>query len=111
MSFHSIWKQWHIYNVRNVRVFDVDPGDYHLMDGIEDWIRPSMKLRAMSQRSLRLVQLENQWSDLALLEHLRGDHDGMEDNDEEIYSYLQYNSLENEAHKFIPEWRLKQIAG
>ncbi len=109
MNFHSIWEHWHIRDVRNVRVYGDDSGEYHLLDGIEDWIRPSMKLRAMSEKNLRREQLARGWSNELLTEHLQGDHDPEPDCDEEILNSLQYNSLETEAYKFIPERRLEEL--
>jgi len=113
VNFHGIWEQWHIRDVRNVRVFDVDPGDYHLFDGIEDLVRPSMKLRAMSEKKLRKEQLAQGWSNEVLCEHLRGDHDPehADQLDEAILVSLRYNCLETEAYKFIPEFRLKELIG
>jgi hypothetical protein len=63
----------------------------------------------MSEKNLRKEQLARGWSNEVLAEHLRGDHDPEEDYDEEILDSMRYNSLETEAHKFIPEWRLEEL--
>ena len=73
-----------------------------MLDGVEDWIRHSMKLRAMSERNLRKVQQEAVWSNDVLVEHLSGEHDGSDTADEEIFDRLRYNNMEGEAHKYIP---------
>lgn len=101
-AFRTIWRQWHIPGARNWRVQDVDPGDYHMLDGVEDWIRHSMQLRTMSERNLRQVKQDSGWSNDVLVEHLNGEHDAPDTYDEEIYDRLAYNGLEGEAHKFVP---------
>jgi hypothetical protein len=101
--------EWHIRDVRNSPIVDIDGDVYHMLDGVEDWIRHSMELRALSEKALRKTQLENGWSNEELVRHLRGDCDGDGDLDEEIYDRLRYNGCEAEAYKFIPKWRLKEI--
>jgi len=73
-----------------------------MLDGIEDWIRHSMKLRAMSERNLRNAQQEADWSNDVLIEQLSGEHDGSDTADEEIFERLAYQNLEGEAHRYIP---------
>ena len=109
-NFHSIWKQWHIYNARNYVIYE-DGDRYQMLDGVDDWIRHSMKLRALSERKLPRTADYGGWTKAQLVEHLRGDHDGTETYDEEIYRRLQYNGLEGEASKYIPESELDRIVG
>jgi hypothetical protein len=109
-AFHTIWRQWHIPGARNWRTYDVDPGDYHLLDGIEDWIRHSMKLRVMSERNLRRVQQKGGWSNDILVEHLNGEHDDSDTFDEDIYERFTYLGELGEAHRYIPgRWLNEQL--
>jgi hypothetical protein len=68
-----------------------------------------MQLRAFSERKLRQLQITNRWTTAQLVEHLRGDHDGNETHDEEIYDRLSFNGLEDQASKYIPESELGRI--
>jgi hypothetical protein len=109
-SLHSIWQEWHIYNVHNYVIHE-DGERYQMLDGVEDWVRRSMKLRALSERRLRELQVESGWSNDQLVEMLSGDHDGNDTHDEEIYDRLSFNGLEGEASKYIPESELARIDG
>jgi len=110
-AFRTIWRQWHIPDARNARVWSIDPGDYHILDGVEHWVRHSMELRAMSERRLRKLQLESRWNNDVLVEHLRGEHDGSDTADEELFDQFRYISVEDEAHKFIPGRWLNDYLG
>ena len=91
---------------------DIDGGGpYYMLDGVEEWIRESMRLRGLSERALRQEQLRSGWTNDQLVEHLRGDHDGTDTHDEEILDRLRYNNLDSEAPKFIPEQVLRQLIG
>jgi hypothetical protein len=110
-SFRTIWRQWHIPGAHNWRVFDVDPGDYHMLDGVEDWIRHSMSLRGLSERRLREMKQEAKWSNDVLVEHLSGELDGSHTTDEDLFDRLAYQNMEGEAHKYIPsQWLNKRLA-
>jgi hypothetical protein len=109
-SFHTIWKKWHIYGVRNPRTWgDNDGLPHYLLDGIDDFIRPSMRLRGLSERRLRQRQVEEHWTNAELEEHLAGLNDGPDDHDEEVYGQLTYLDCESMAQLFIPEQSLVRI--
>lgn len=110
-SFRAIWERWHIYGVRNPRTFAGDGDEHRLLDGIEDLVRPSMRLRALSAKALRAVQLENRWANDELESHMRGDHDPAEsgENDVTIYEQLLFLDSEDWAAKLIPEHVLAQF--
>ena len=107
-NLHEIWRKWHIYGARDWVIHE-DGETYHMLDGVEDWVRHSMKLRALSERKLRALRSEQGWSNEQLVEHLRGDHDGNETYDEEILGRLRFNGLGGEAPKYIPEEALAEI--
>lgn len=110
--FREIWKTWHIYGVGNRRTYGMGngEGESRLLDGIEDLIRHSMRLRAMSQRALREEQLREGWTNAELVEHLRGDHDDEHQFDDgSVYGQLKYLGAEDEASKFIPEQVLRAL--
>jgi hypothetical protein len=104
-SFHAIWQEWHIYNAHNYVIHE-DGERYQMLDGVEDWVR-----RSLSERRLRELQAEFGWSNAHLVEIVRGDHDGNDTHDEEIYDRLSYNGLEGEAAKYIPASELDCIVG
>jgi hypothetical protein len=110
-SFLAIWKEWHVYGVTNPRTSPGDGEVHHMLDGIEDLIRHSMRLRALSQRALRQHQLQQGWTNAELLAHLRGDHDHKDITaDRSVYGVLaDVIGWEEEAEKHIPEDVLAEL--